>query len=77
MEAIARELCKNTMDSIISDMRICTMYVVNAVRSPTCMLPPMIRFPPYQTTARVVIFIASIITGMVMITIRMAFKLVF
>ena len=63
------------MDSIIRDIRICTIYVVNAVKSPTCMVPPMIRFPPYHTTAMVVTFIANVITGIVAMTSFMARRL--
>ena len=39
------------------------------------MSPAMMIFPPYHTTARVVMFMASIITGMVAMTIFMAFRL--
>ena len=75
MDALARELCKNTMESIMRDIRICTIYVVNAVRSPTGIFPAMMIFPPYQTTASVVTFMANIITGIVAITIRSARRL--
>ena len=57
------------------DIRICTIYVVNAVRSPTGIFPAMMIFPPYQTTASVVTFMANIITGIVAITIRSARRL--
>ena len=63
------------LESIMRDIRICTIYVVNAVRSPTGIFPAMMIFPPYQTTASVVTFMANIITGIVVITIRRARRL--
>ena len=41
---------------------------MNAVRSPTAIVPPMTCCPPNQITARIVKFITSIIAGIIMIT---------
>ena len=40
---------------------------MNAVRSPTAIVPPMTCCPPNQITARIVKFITSIIAGIIMI----------
>ncbi len=49
---------------------------MNAVRSPTCMRPPMTILPPNQTTASEVRFISSIIRGIMKMTTRSAFSVV-
>ena len=49
--------------------------MIKAVRSPTGIFPAMMIFPPYHTTASVVKFMASIITGIVTMTIFIARRL--
>ena len=45
---------------------------MNALRSPTSMVPAMTRLPPIHTTATLVRFMISIITGIMAIMTRMA-----
>ena len=76
--AAVRELFMNTIVSIISDIRICAdVKLMNAVRSPTAIVPPIICRPPNQITARIVKFITSIIAGIIMITTLSARMVVF
>ena len=76
-EAKARDICKNSIDTIISDISICVIYVVNAISSAASIVPSTTKCPPVHTITIVVTFIASVTMGIVVTTIFKARSVVF
>ena len=65
-----------TIEIIKNDITICIVYCINAIRSPTCILPSLICLAPIHTIRTEIAFIINIIDGIIHVIILLTKRFV-